>query len=135
MKSSIRTGRPLRRSRRLLRWMKREDVTNTVWLTADVHYCAAHYYDPNKAVFQDFDPFWEFVAGPIHAGNFGPNALDPTFGPEVKFQWSRAPGQSGLAPWDGLQSFGIVDVTRDAVSVAIVDIDDRERYRVELPAV
>jgi len=27
-------------------------------LTADVHYTAAHYYDPNKAVFQDFEPFW-----------------------------------------------------------------------------
>jgi phosphodiesterase/alkaline phosphatase D-like protein len=22
------------------------------------------------------DPFWEFVAGPVHAGTFGPNALD-----------------------------------------------------------
>jgi phosphodiesterase/alkaline phosphatase D-like protein len=31
-----------------------------------------------------FDPFWEFVAGPIHAGTFGPNPLDPTFGPEVR---------------------------------------------------
>ena len=47
---------------------------NIVWLTADVHYCAAHYYDPSKAQFQDFDPFWEFVAGPLHAGSFGPNA-------------------------------------------------------------
>jgi phosphodiesterase/alkaline phosphatase D-like protein len=34
-------------------------------LTADVHYTAAHYFDPNKAAFQDFDPFWEFVSGPI----------------------------------------------------------------------
>ena len=24
------------------------------------------------AQFQDFDPFWEFVSGPIHAGTFGP---------------------------------------------------------------
>src|SRR4030095_7209266 len=29
----------------LLRFIKREHVVNTVWLTADVHYCAAHYYD------------------------------------------------------------------------------------------
>jgi alkaline phosphatase D len=41
-------------------------------MTADMHYTAAHYYDPNKAVFQDFDPFWEFVSGPLHAGNLGP---------------------------------------------------------------
>jgi alkaline phosphatase D len=80
-----------------------------------------------------FDPFWEFVAGPIHAGTFGPNALDPTFGPEVKFQWAPPPGQINLAPWDGIQSFGTIDVTSDALAVAIVGIDGRERYRVELP--
>jgi alkaline phosphatase D len=48
-------------------------VVNTVWLTADVHYAAAHYYNPDKAQFQEFDPFWEFVARPLHAGTFGPN--------------------------------------------------------------
>ena len=37
------------------RWLRR----NTLWLTADVHYMAADYYDPNKAGFQDFEPFWE----------------------------------------------------------------------------
>ena len=48
-------------------------MVNTVWLTADVHYAAAHYYNPDKAQFQEFDPFWEFVARPLHAGTFGPN--------------------------------------------------------------
>src|ERR1700710_1604147 len=57
----------------LLRFMKSAGIVNTVWLTADVHYTAAHYYDPNKAQFQDFDPFWEFVSGPIHAGSFPRN--------------------------------------------------------------
>ena len=74
----------------LLRSIKTSGIVNTVWLTADVHYAAAHYYDPDKAQFQDFDPFWEFVAGPLHAGTFGPNQLDNTFGPEVKFM--KAPG-------------------------------------------
>ena len=32
-----------------------------------------------------FNPFWEFVAGPAHAGTFGANELDKTFGPEVRF--------------------------------------------------
>ena len=45
---------------------------NTVWITADMHYTAAHYYDPNAAVFQDFEPFWEFISGPIHAGTWRP---------------------------------------------------------------
>ena len=40
---------------------------------------------PNKAAFQDFEPFWEFVSGPIHAGTFGPNALDKTFGPQLVY--------------------------------------------------
>ncbi len=66
-------------------------ISNTVWLTADVHYAAAHYYDPNKAQFQEFEPFWEFVSGPLHAGTFGPNELDNTFGPEVRFV--KAPGK------------------------------------------
>ena len=55
----------------ILSFIKRAGIRNTLWITADVHYTAAHYYDPNKAVFQDFEPFWEFVSGPIHAGTFG----------------------------------------------------------------
>ena len=51
----------------------------------DVHYAAAHYYDPAKALFTNFNPFWEFVAGPLHTGTFGPNKLDNTFGTQVRF--------------------------------------------------
>ena len=47
----------------LLAFIKRAGIRNTLWLTADVHYTAAHYYDPSKAVFQEFEPFWEFVSG------------------------------------------------------------------------
>src|SRR5205085_1081988 len=35
----------------ILRFIKTSGVTNTVWLTADVHYAAAHYYNPDKAQF------------------------------------------------------------------------------------
>src|SRR5262249_58042031 len=48
----------------LFRFLKQHRVRNLVWLTADVHYAAAHYYDPAKAKFTEFDPFWEFIAGP-----------------------------------------------------------------------
>lgn len=83
---------------------KRHGVKNVVWMTADVHYCAAHHYDPARAAFTDFDPFWEFVAGPIAAGTFGPNQLDATFGPEVVFQkFADYPNQS---PRHGNQFFG-----------------------------
>src|SRR4029077_7035910 len=69
----------------LLSFIKHAGVRNTVWLTADVHYTAAHYYDPNNAVFQDFDAFWACVSCPIHAGNSGPNELDNTFGPQLVY--------------------------------------------------
>lgn len=96
---------------------KRHRVKNVVWLTADVHYCAAHHYSPERAAFTDFDPFWEFVAGPIAAGSFGPNPMDGTFGPEVVFsQAGRFPGES---PRDGEnQFFGHVQLGEDGTFAA-----------------
>ena len=129
-------GPPLGRERELagiLAELQRRRAQNLVWLTADVHYAAAHHYDPARATGASFDPFWEFVAGPIHAGTFGPNRLDATFGPEIKFQWAPGPGQANLAPWDGLQSFGAIDVHADGMRVALLGIDGQERFRVELP--
>jgi alkaline phosphatase D len=119
----------------LLRFIKTAGIANTVWLTADVHYTAAHYYDPNKAQFSDFDPFWEFVSGPLHAGTFGPNALDNTFGPEVRFV--KAPGADqgiNLPPSMGLQFFGLVDIdgaTRQ-MTVRLMDRADTELYKITL---
>lgn len=56
-----------------------------MWVTADVHYAQATYYDPSRAQFSDFKPFWEFVGGPINAGTFAPNDLDTTFGPDLRY--------------------------------------------------
>lgn len=93
---------------------KRNRVKNVVWLTADVHYCAAHLYSPERAAFQDFDPFWEFVAGPINAGTFGPGQLDGTFGPEVAF--FKAGAYANESPRSGeSQYFGHVDLNEDDV--------------------
>jgi alkaline phosphatase D len=69
-----------------------------VWLTTDVHYTAAIRYSPG-AGFQDFDPFWEFVSGPIHAGTFGPNKLDTTFGAQAV--WQKTPPYANASPFDG----------------------------------
>ena len=116
----------------LLRFIKTANVTNTVWLTADVHYTAAHYYDPDKAQFSDFNPFWEFVSGPLHAGTFGPSALDATFGPEVRYVKAPTPEQGvNLPPSAGLQFFGLVDIdgaTRQ-MTVRLMDRADTELYR------
>ena len=107
-----------------LRFIKTAPIRNTVWLTADVHYAAAHYYDPDKAQFQDFEPFWEFVSGPLHASTFGPNELDNTFGPEVKF--IKAPGldKQNLPPSAGMQFFGHVRI-EGATGQMTVTLRDR----------
>jgi alkaline phosphatase D len=92
----------------VLRALARRRVRDVVWVTADVHYTAAHHYSPDRATFTDFDPFWEFVSGPLHAGAFGPNALDPTFGPEAVFV--HAPPRANLSPLEGFQHFGEIDI-------------------------
>jgi alkaline phosphatase D len=112
----------------ILSFIKRNNVRNTVWLTADVHYTAAHYYDPNKAQFQDFEPFWEFVSGPIHAGTFGPNPLDNTFAPQIMFQSAPTKEQGqNLAPSFGMQFFGhvAIDGATGVMTVTLKDVEDR----------
>jgi len=119
----------------LLKFIKVSDIRNVVWLTADIHYTAAHYYNPDKAQFQDFAPFWEFVSGPIHAGTFGPNDLDMTFGPELKFVKGPSAEQGqNLPPSAGLQFFGIVDIDdkSEQMTVRLMDRDDKELYKVTL---
>jgi alkaline phosphatase D len=118
----------------LLRFIRDRRVRNTVWITADVHYCSAHHYDPSRAKFTEFDPFWEFVAGPLHAGTFGPNTLDATFGPEVRFS-GVPPGTKGnRPPSDGLQFFGTlrVDGRTRAMTVQLRDLAGKTLYSVEL---
>jgi alkaline phosphatase D len=112
----------------LLRTIKRQKIRNTVWITADVHYCAAHFYDPAKAQFSDFDPFWEFVSGPIHAGGFGPNKLDNTFGPQLMYV--KAPGKDNASPSEGGQYFGTVSIDGKSgeMKVALKDLTGATLY-------
>jgi alkaline phosphatase D len=119
----------------LLSFIKRAGVRNTVWLTADMHYTAAHHYDPNRAVFDDFEPFWEFVSGPLHAGTWGPGELDNTFGPAAKFQKGCSAEQGeNLAPCFGLQFFGRVDIDglSEVMTVTLKDVDNRSLWSVDI---
>jgi alkaline phosphatase D len=119
----------------ILSFIKHAGVRNTLWLTADVHYCAAHRYDPGKAQFQDFEPFWEFVTGPIHAGAFGPNDLDNTFGPQIVFQKAppKEPAQTGAADYD-LQFFGhvAIDGASEVMTVTLKDWNDRSLWSTQI---
>ncbi|MEV4459384.1 alkaline phosphatase D family protein [Microbispora sp. NPDC049633] len=92
----------------VLRTAQRRGVRGIVFVTADVHYTAAHHYDPARAAFKDFDPFWEFVSGPLNAGAFGPNVLDGTFGPRAEFV--HAPPQANASPMEGFQHFGEIEI-------------------------
>jgi alkaline phosphatase D len=94
----------------LLAALRKRRVKNVLWITADVHYAAAHRFDPRRARFTDFDPFWEFVAGPLHAGTFGPPALDDTFGPEVRFRGIPEGMKPNRPPSEGLQFYGRIHI-------------------------
>ena len=115
----------------LLSFIKHAGVRNTVWITADMHYTAAHYYDPNHATFQDFEPFWEFVSGPLHAGTWAPGELDNTFGPVALFQKGCSAEQGeNLAPCFGLQFFGhvAIDGATEVMTVTLKDVGDRDLW-------
>jgi alkaline phosphatase D len=108
---------------RLLSEIKKAGIKNVVWLTADVHYTAAHYFNPAKAKFSDFSPFWEFVSGPLNAGGYGPNKTDATFGMQVIYQ--KAPNMDNAPPTNGMQFFGQVDIDAKtkAMTVTLKDLE------------
>ncbi|MGJ5674487.1 MAG: alkaline phosphatase D family protein [Nostochopsis sp.] len=116
----------------LLQFIKNEGIKNVVVITADVHYAAAISYEPERAVFKDFNPFWEFVVGPIHAGAFGQNDLDPSFG--SKYEYVRAPQTETSQlpqnlPPPNLHSFGLVEVnSQGQLIVRIHDITGKVLY-------
>lgn len=115
---------------RFLRQLARERIRNVVFTAGDVHYAAAHHYDPARAQFRDFEPFWEFVAGPIHAGTAAPLPMDNTFGPQVVFSKGAPPGQT-LSPLAGLQFFGQIDVDAGSqtLTVQLKDASGQAIYR------
>lgn len=113
-------GRPRGRESELatvLRGLHRHGVSDVVWLTADVHYTAAHHYSPDRASVPDFSPFWEFVSGPLHAGGFGPSELDPTFGPRQVF--AHGPPRQNASPMEGGQHFGEVEIDRASKDLTV----------------
>jgi alkaline phosphatase D len=118
----------------LFSFIKRHGIRNIVWITADVHYAAALHYEPSRAVTKNFLPFWEFVAGPLHAGNFGPNAIDPTFGPEVKYQSARPGGPQNRPPSDGHQYFGTLTVAGGSgrLTAELFNVAGERLYGVDL---
>ncbi|MEO8361100.1 MAG: alkaline phosphatase D family protein [Vicinamibacteria bacterium] len=121
----------------ILSFIKRERISNIIWITGDVHYAAAHRYSPEDATFTDFNPFWEFVAGPLHAGTFGPNELDKTFGPSVRYLSIPKGMKPNQPPSAGLQFFGkgSVDGRTRELTVSLHDLYGKKLWSISLPAV
>lgn len=118
----------------ILRGLEERQVKNVLWITADVHYAATHRMTPAKAAFKDFDPFWELIAGPMHATSFPRKPLDDTFGPEL--EWSSTDWTTSGSPATGAQSFGLVRIdgrTHEA-RITFVDARGRDLHRLVLPA-
>ncbi|MFW0783541.1 alkaline phosphatase D family protein [Gordonia sp. CPCC 206044] len=109
-----------------------KDVTGMVFLTADVHYTAAISYEPERASFKDFAPFWEFVSGPLHAGAFPQSPLDGTFG--ARYEFVHAPTEENTSPAEGFQHFGEVGIAADTkvLTVGLCDAGGKVLYRKEL---
>lgn len=120
----------------ILKFIKDEDIKNVVWLTSDVHFSAAIAYDPARSKFKDFNPFYEFVIGPLHAGGFGPGVLDPSFGAE--YEYVRGPLNQGLpeyTPPPFEQAFGMVEVNKDGLlTIKLSDITGEVLFEKQLEA-
>ena len=118
----------------LLRFLRQQRIRNVIWVTGDVHYAAAHHYDPERARFKEFDPFWEFVGGPLHAGTFGPSELDDTFGPEVRFASAKPGDAANRPPSDGAQFFGFARIAArtKVLTVDLRDVAGETIYSVDL---
>jgi len=128
-------GPPLEREVELARILGAlRGVKNIVWLVADVHYCGARRFDPARAAFKDFDPFWELIAGPLHAAAFPANEIDDTFGPEP--EWTSAGELYRGTPADGEQYFGLlaIDGKTHHLTVTFADARGRDSHRLEIPA-
>ncbi len=131
-------GRPVGRELELawlLPRLKELKQRNVVWVTADVHYAAAHHFSPKRASFRDFNPFWEFVAGPLNAGTFGPNAVDHTFGARAEFVSVPRDQKPGASPLDGRQYYGIGKVQPNGrMTITLHDLTGAKLWGVELDA-
>jgi alkaline phosphatase D len=77
------------------------------------------------------------VAGPLHAGTFGPNELDGTFGPEVRFSSLPAGMLPNRPPSDGLQFFGFVRISAKTkvMTVSLHNLAGDRIYTVDLDPV
>jgi alkaline phosphatase D len=116
-------GRPLGREHevaRLLRFIKRRKIRNVVWVTADVHYAAAHRYDPDRAQFKDFTAFHEFRRRAAPCGHRPAGPAGQYLRPAGAVQLGAA--HTDELPWPGSRP----SIFRDGKNRPVHRRDDRE---------
>ena len=121
----------------LLRFMRQQRIRNVVWVTGDVHYAAAHHYDPQRAHFKDFDPFWEFVGGPAPRGHVRPERARRHVRPRGAILERRSPARpANRPPSDGLQFFGLARISARTrvMTVELRNLAGEMIYEVDLEA-
>ncbi len=109
------------------------NARNVVFLTTDVHFATALRYRPLTS--DDTFVVHEFVSGPLQAGVFPRDILDPTFRPERLFL--HQPGDAAaIASYDEALTwfnFGVVDVDDQGVLTSrLVDATGKPIYEQRL---
>ncbi len=113
----------------ILSHIKNHHIRNVVWLAADVHYSAANFFDPGRAAFQEFNPFWEFIAGPFHTKPGRIRNQDRTFGPDRRFR-TPVSEDKNPPPSAGHQYFGHarIDAKTAGLTVTFRDLSNQVLY-------
>ena len=113
----------------ILTYLKENNIKNVLFLSGGVNFAAALYYDPAISKAADFNPFYEFLAGPLNGATEGLKKLDNTFGPELLFSKSADDDAHKLSPFDGFQFFGEVNIQNNGnLSVSLRDLMGKELY-------
>ena len=74
------------------------------------------------------------MSGPLHAGTFGPNPTDDTFGIRVEFQKAPLEGRINLPPTAGMQFFGEgrIEGRTGALTVRLRDVSGATLWQTTL---
>jgi alkaline phosphatase D len=119
----------------ILTYIKRNNVKNIIFLSGGLNFAAALSYDPSLARGSDFNPFYEFIAGPLNGATDVLKKVDNTFGPKILFSKSADNNSNKLSPLDGFQFFGEVNIERNGkLTVTFRDIIGNAIYSKSLEA-
>ncbi len=120
----------------LLSFIKHAAYQNVVWLTADMHYTAAHHYDPEPRGVPGFRAVLGIRLRPAACRHLGPGAArQHLWAAGALFQKGCTAEQGeNLAPCFGLQFFGRVDIDgrRGSMTVTLKDVGDKDLWSVRI---